>query len=328
MQRQTINDAYFSTLTWTDHHLIDLANSATLFLPDGQIKKLENYYLPFSFDSALSSSDGVYSVLYNRLGTKGLIMKNKKILREINRSYYHAGVYEYPIAFAKLKDGRDIRIHCPNEYNRLEFEEVETGLLLTDHADRNPSHFFHSRLEVSPDNKTFLSKGWAWHPYDFVEIFDIEECLESPKALDKSKLIPDVSAEICTASFITNELVLIGSPNETEPFDDEPSNLLENGEIGIWNVTTNEISDIIKPNCKVGGNLIAIDDTFAWELFRHPKIINFRTGEIVEEIKEIYSGKQISSIIHSTSDLPLITFNRKTKQIAIAKDTTIEILTK
>lgn len=58
MQRQTINDAYFSTLTWTDHHLIDLANSATLFLPDGQIKKLENYYLPFSFDSALSSSDG------------------------------------------------------------------------------------------------------------------------------------------------------------------------------------------------------------------------------------------------------------------------------
>lgn len=328
MQRQTINEVNFSTLTWADDYLIDWANSGTVFLPDGQIKKLGNYYLAFSFDSAISSSDGVYSVVYSRLGTKGLLLKNREILREINRSYYHAEVYEYPVAFAQLKDGRDILIHCPNEYNRLEFEEVETGLLLTKHTDRNPSDFFHSRLEVSPDNKTFLSKGWGWHPFDFVEIFDIEECIENPKALDKSKLTPDVSAEICTASFITNELVLIGSPNDTEPFDDEPSDKLKNGEIGIWNITTNEISGVLKPNCSVGGNLIAIDDTFAWELYQHPKIINFRTGEISEEIKEIYSGNQISSIIHTTKDLPLITFNRKTKQIAIGKDETIEILAK
>lgn len=319
MQRQTINEVRFSTLTWSGDYLIDWAKSGTLFLPDGQIKKLGNYFLAFSFDSAVSSSDGVYSVVYTRLGTKGLLMKNGKILREINRSYYHAGVYEYPVAFAKLKDGRDILIHCPNEYNRLEFEEVETGLPLTSHADRDPSDFFHSRLEVSPDNKTLLSKGWIWHPYDFVEVFDIEECVENPKALDQSKLKPEVCTEISTASFINNELVLIGGSNDADPFDDDFPDQLQNGQIGIWDLTTNIVSGIIKPDCVIGGNLIAIDDTFAWDLYEHPKIINYKTGEMVDEIKEIYSGKQVSSIIHTTEDLPLIAFNPKTKQIAIGK---------
>lgn len=206
MLRQTIKEGRFSTLTWSGDYLIDWAKSGTLFLPDGQIKKLGNYFLAFPFDSAVSSSDGVYSVVYTRLGTKGILMKNGEILREINRSYYHAGVYEYPVAFAKMKDGRDILIHCPNEYNRLEFEEVETGLPLTNHADRDPSDFFHSRLEVSPDNKTLLSKGWMWHPYDFVEVFDIEECIENPKALDQSRLKPEVCTEISTAVLSTTNL--------------------------------------------------------------------------------------------------------------------------
>ncbi|WP_326984123.1 hypothetical protein VUJ46_06135 [Chryseobacterium sp. MYb264] len=328
MERHTIKEVHFSTLTWAGDYLIDWAHSGTIFLPDGQIKKLGNYYLAFSFDSAINSSDGVYSVVYKRLGTKGLLLKNGEILREINRSYYHAEVYEYPVAFAKLNDGRDILIHCPNEYNRLEFEEVETGLILTNHIDRDPSDFFHSRLEVSPDNKTLLSKGWAWHPFDYVEVFDIEECIENPKALDQSKLNPEVNTEISTASFINNELVLIGASNDMEPFDDNSPDQLQNGQIGIWNLTTNTVSDIINPECVIGGNLMIIDDTFAWTFYEHPKIINFRTGEIVDEIKEIWSGKQVSSIIHTTKDLPLISLNPKTRQIAIGRDDTIEFLAK
>lgn len=328
IQRQTINEAYFSTLTWAGDYLIDLTHSGTIFLPDGQTKKLGNYYLAFSFDSAISSSDGIYSIVYKKLGTKGLLLKNGEVLREINRSYYHAEVYEYPVAFAKLKNGKDILIHCPNEYNRLEFEEVETGLLLTNHTDRNPSDFFHSRLEVSPDNKTLLSKGWIWHPYDFVEVFDIEECVKNPKALDRSKLKPEVCTEISAASFINNELVLIGGSYDAEPFDDDFPDQLQNRQIGIWNLKTNIVSDIITPECVIGGNLIAIDDTFAWTLYGNPKIINYKTGKTVDEIKEIWSGKQVSSIIHTTKDLPLIAFNPKTRQIAIAKDETIEILAK
>ncbi len=329
MQRQTIKEVYPSTLNWTGDFLVDWANGGKVYFPIDQNRtSLISYYFAFSFDSAISSSDGVYSFVYKKLGTKGLLLKNGEVLREINRSYYHAEVYEYPVAFAKLKNGKDILIHCPNEYNRLEFEEVETGLLLTNHTDRNPSGFFHSRLEVSPDNKTLLSKGWAWHPFDFVEIFDIEECIKNPKTLDQSMITPEVGTEISTASFINNELVLIGGSHDAEPFDDDFPDQLQNGQIGIWNLKTNIVSDIIKPECVIGGNLIAIDETFAWTLYENPKIINYKTGEIVDEIKEIWSGKQVSSIIHTTKDLPLIAFNRKTKQIAISKDETIEILAK
>jgi hypothetical protein len=288
MQRQTIYEAYSSTLNWTGDYLVDWKNGRKVFFPIGHNDRpLITYYLAFSFDSAISSSDGVYSFLYKKLGTKGLLLKNGEILREINRSYYHAHVYEYPAAFAKLKDGRDILIHCPKDYNRLEFEEVETGVLLTDHSDREPGDFFHSRLEVSPDHKTLLSKGWVWHPYDFVEVFDIEECIENPKALDQSRIKPEVCTEISSASFINNELVLIGGSHDAEPFHDDFPDQLQNGQIGIWNLKTNIVSDIITPECTLGGSLIAIDNTFAWELYENPKIINYKTGKIIDEIKEI-----------------------------------------
>lgn len=328
MQRQTIKTNNLSTLTWSNDYLIDWANSGRQYFADGQVKELGRYYFAFPFDSAITSEDGIYSVIYKKLGTKGLLLKNGQILREINRSYYHAEVYEYPIAFAKLKDGRNILIHCPEEYCRLDFEEVETGNFLTNHIVRKPSDFFHSRLEVSLDNKTLLSKGWAWHPYDFIEVFDIEECIHNPLALDKSKHNPDVDAEICSASFITNDLVLIGSPNDTEPFNHDPSDKLKNGQIGIWNIKTNEVTEIIQPNFTIGGHLTAIDETFAWDLYENPKIINFKTGEIVDELKDIQSGNQVSSIIHHLDNLPRIAFNRKTKQVAISKDNKIEILTK
>ncbi|RZK58780.1 MAG: hypothetical protein EOO91_07255 [Pedobacter sp.] len=328
MQRQTIQTNNLSTLSWSNDYLIDWANSGRQYFADGQVKELGSYHFAFSFDSAITSEDGIYAVIYKKLGTKGLLLKNGQILREINRSYYQAEVYEYPIAFAKLKDGRNILIHCPENYCRLDFEEVETGNFLTNHIVRKPSDFFHSRLEVSLDHKTLLSKGWAWHPYDFIEVFDIEECIHNPIALDKSKHKPDVDAEICSASFITNDLVLIGSPNDTEPFNDEPSDKLKNGQIGIWNIKTNEVTEIIQPNFTIGGHLMAIDETFAWNLYENPKIINFKTGEIVDELKDIQSGNQISSIIHHLYNLPTIAFNRQTKQVAISKDNKIEILTK
>jgi len=328
MQRQTIQTNYISTISWTSNYLIDWANSGRQYFPNGQTKEIGNYHFAFSFDSAITSEDGVYAVIYKKLGTKGLLLKNGQILREINRSYYQAEVYEYPVAFAKLKDGRDILIHCPDDYCRLDFDEVETGMRLTNHINRKPMDFFHSRLEVSQDNKTVLSKGWGWHPFDFVEIFDIDECLENPLLLDDSKHNPDVDSEICTASFITNELVLIGSPNDTETFNHDPSDKLKNGQLAVWNIKTNEVSNIIQPSFTIGGHLIAIDDTFAWDLYEYPKIINFKTGQIIDELKEIKSGNQISSIIHHLDNLPSIAFNRQTKQVAISQDNKIEVLTK
>lgn len=329
MNRQTIQANNLQTMSWLNDRIIDWANAGRLFFSqNGQIEKMGVYNFAFPFDSSVISDNGIYSVIYQKLGTKGLLLKNGNPLREINRSYYCANVYEYPVTFATAKNEKTYLIHCPNKYCQIDFEDVESGEIITKHPDRKPSDFFHSRFEVSSDNKTLLSKGWMWHPYDFVEIFDIEECIENPLLLDNSKLSPEVDAAICTASFINNTSILIGSPNDSEPFNHDPSDKLKNGQIAIWDISTNAVSKPITPQFTVGGYLIAIDETYAWELYDFPKIINYRTGVVEDKIEDIFSGNQISSIAHHLTDLPKISVNQTTKQVAIYNKDVIEILSK
>jgi hypothetical protein len=159
-------------------------------------------------------------------------------------------------------------------------------------------------------------------------MFDIEECMENPLLLDNSKLKPDVDAEICAASFINNDFLLIGSPGETESFNDEQSEKLKPGQIAIWDIKTNKVAKPVTPNFNVGSHLTAIDDTYAWELYDYPKIVNYKTGIVEDKIEDIFTGQQKSSIMHHLDNLPKIAFNKETKQVAILINDKLEILTK
>jgi hypothetical protein len=315
-------------MCWIDNAIVDWALGGKLYFPDGQTRNIGRYHFGFNFDSCVISDDGQYSVIYQKLGTKGLLLKNGEILREINRSYYQADAYEYPVIFLSPKNGKKYLVHCPHEYCRIDFEDVETGEIITNIPERKPSDFFHSRFEVSPDNKFLISKGWGWHPYDFVELFDIDACIKNPLLLDKSNLKPDVDAEICTASFINNHLILIGSPKDSEPFDHEPSEKLKPGQIAIWDIQTNKVSKPVSVDFEFGGHLVAIDEKYAWELFNYPKVINFKSGQVEDKFEDIFSGQQVSSIIRHLDHLPKIAFNRITKQVAISDGKKIEILRK
>jgi len=286
---------------------------------------LANSHFGFG-DCSITSADGQYAFIFERLTTKGLLLKNGKLLREINRSYYCASVYEYPAAFITF-DGNTYLAHCPFEYCRLDFEEVETGEIVTNIAGRNPSDVFHSRLIASPDGRHLMVRGWAWHPVDKIELFNIASCFASPLMLDNATLWPDIGREMNTASFIDNKRVLIASTDE-EPFDDEEPNPFPPKSIAVWNVYTNEVSDAIKVNGEFG-NLFAIDHTYAWDMYKYPKLINITTGEIVGKCEEINSGVQCSSIMHSgIKNFAQICFNRHTSKIAIKIDSqTIEVLT-
>lgn len=328
MQRQTLKTNNLQSMSWFNDTLVDWTNAGKQYFTNGQVREIGKYNYAFNFDSSIISNNGQYAVIYQKQGTKGLLLKNGEILREINRSYYQADNYEYPVAFVTAKNGKTYLIHCPSEYCRIDFEEVETGKVITNHKGRKPSDFFHSRFEISPDNTTFISKGWAWHPYDFVEIFDIEECIQNPLLLDKSKISPVVDAEICTASYINNDLILIGSPNHTEPFNHDLSDKLKNGQVAVWNIKSNTISGIVSANFTIGGHLTAIDEEYAWDLFDYPKIVNYQTGQVEEKLEDIFTGQQVSSIIHHLDNLPKIAFNRKTKQVAISNKDKIEILSK
>jgi hypothetical protein len=104
-------------------------------------------------------------------------------------------------------------VHCPISYPQLDFEGVETGEIVTNINSRKPSDIFHSRLEVSASGNYLMSKGWVWHPVDIVSVID--QCFANPTERDNSEYdFLDAGCEICTASFIGDDKVLVGSSSE------------------------------------------------------------------------------------------------------------------
>ena len=324
MRSQTISASYLRTICWIGNTIIDWASGGKQYLLDGKIKELGKYHFQFPFDSAISSENGRYAFIYQRLGTKGLLLKDGEILREINRSYYYANAYEFPAAFLTIENTTYL-IHCPISYNRLDFEVVETGEIITNTKNRKPDDRFHSRLEISPDSTYLMSKGWLWHPLDVIMVFNIKECIKDPRLLDSPQLYPDVGVEICTASFVDGDRIILGS-SSNEVFDDDKIEKLPPRHISTWSLTTNQLS---KPTFvkEPFGNLFAINDQMAWDLFSFPKIIDTNTGEIVEQNEKINSGKQQSSIISESDYFPPIIYNRQTRQVAIKAKEQIEVLT-
>jgi hypothetical protein len=277
------------------------------------------------FDRVVTSPDGRYTLLYTNLGTKGLLLKGAhELIREVNRSYYCADVYEYPATFLTVR-GRTFLIHCPLKYYQLDFEDVETGEIVTMHPDRQPQDFFHSRLEISPGRQWFISKGWWWHPLDLVAYYAIADCMDNPRLLDAVPRIelekgPDdpedreygESFEFSTASFINDEWLLIGAPDENAP-------------LGLWNMYSRKMVRRIKVEGKCG-NLLAIDDQWAWDLFEHPKLIHLETGKIEWAAADIDSGKQNSSII-GHMEVPLVAWDRENGKLALSAEKKVEVLT-
>ncbi|MBE1468219.1 hypothetical protein H4W33_007231 [Kibdelosporangium phytohabitans] len=47
-------------------------------------------------------------------GTKALLLaSDSRLIREVNRSYYQAGVYRYPLTLCTLPDSQTGLVHCP-----------------------------------------------------------------------------------------------------------------------------------------------------------------------------------------------------------------------
>src|SRR5690349_4885697 len=77
-------------LAWNGDELIDLACGGTRYRLDGTRGKVRINYGSL-FDACAISPSGQYAVLYQRLGTKAIILgPDGYLVREINRSYYCA----------------------------------------------------------------------------------------------------------------------------------------------------------------------------------------------------------------------------------------------
>lgn len=282
------------TLVWQEGALYDVS-VGWYRIHDGEPERRSAGY-GSRFDAVTVSPLGDVVALMDSAGTKALLIRaNGKVIREINRSYYYADRYRYPLALFTLPDGRTGLAHCPDEYNRLEIEVAETGERLSATAVRKPADFFHSRLAVSASGRYLLSAGWLWHPLDSLAVFDLHEALAEPASLDVSGGLfkIQVETEIAGACFVGDEIV-VSTP--TEPYDEELEEQpgLEPKMLAGWSPETRDYTwrkqldlaagDLIP----LGGNILALYD--------HPRLFG-PTGELIQEWPGIATGTSESSIV-------------------------------
>ncbi|WP_116813539.1 hypothetical protein [Steroidobacter cummioxidans] len=292
--------ANVQSLAWDGNDLIDWVGGGARYELDGKHAAARVRYA-YTFDAAATSPSGEFQVIYTRLGTKGLVLRRGEIIREINRSFYQADVYEYPLALFCLEDGREVLAHCPDEYCRLELHDLASGERLTDSDQRSPGDFFHSRLAISPCGRYLLSAGWIWHPVDAVHVYDIATALANPSHLDGAGLPLDARADESSATFLDNGRLAVALDGCEIDEDEIPPPSAR--ELRIYDLATAAVLASTRPPEKVG-SMMAVGAHHLLTLHEHPRLLHIPSNEIIRSWPEIRSGTQISGILMDRRHLP------------------------
>jgi hypothetical protein len=279
----------------------------------------------YVFDRALASDDGQTTVLYAALGTKGLVIGGRRGVREINRSFYHADVYEFPITVGRLHDGTEVLIHCPDGYNRLAIETLADGRRLAS-ATKQAADLFQSRLRLSPDGRRLLTAGWFWHPYDVAAVYDLVHAREDPAALDRgdTRHEPAVNAEVESACWLTSDQIVLSTNPEEEPLGDSDAAALGPGELGVWSLAQRQWIARSTPGGHtgtlhaIGGHVLA--------LYEHPRLLDPVTGAVMDAWPDLATGTQTSSILLNQQPVPPVAVDAANSRFAVASDNTVTVI--
>ncbi|MFF7752213.1 hypothetical protein ACFZCP_23835 [Streptomyces sp. NPDC007971] len=117
------------SLVWQGDDLVDPVGGRA-WNPAGVERRISSGHGP-GFDTCMVSPSGRYSVVRAERGTKALLLEGKRVVRELTRSPHHAEDFDYPVALGALRDGREILVHCPEDYAVLQVEDVASGQRLT-----------------------------------------------------------------------------------------------------------------------------------------------------------------------------------------------------
>src|SRR5579871_2080010 len=189
--RDEISATGVTSLSWDGNALVDWVAGRRYQLR-GPSEEL-NLGSGYRFTAAVGL--GSLGVSFEALGTKGVLLRDNgqrstgkfvpmsvDIIREIDRSYYHAQDYLFPVTLFTDASGRSILAHCPRAYNVLDLEDIE-GHCLTPRSAQGAEDVFHSRLQASVDGRWLLSNGWIWHPWRVACVYDVARALEEPEYL-------------------------------------------------------------------------------------------------------------------------------------------------
>jgi hypothetical protein len=263
----------------------------------------------------------LWTVAYDNRGTKAVLLKNGRVHRELNRSYYFAKEFDYPLAIAKGPADRALLVHCPNEFNILALEDAETGAILGTKQTKGME--FHSRLEVSKDGKAVLSAGWFWHPLCGAWICSLTDSAEKIEFGHK-EMGYSFGAEIDGAAFLGNDRLVVSTGAEVVD-EDIPATGLGPKQLGVWSIAENKWSSTAQL-AELTGILMPWRD-WVISFYDHPKAIELATGSVVHRWDNIYSGRQVGAIEIGTPPPPVLALDSNNGRFAVSGPEGVTIVT-
>ena len=316
------------SLCWLGDELVDWVAGGTRYSLDGTRKERYVNYA-YSFDGAVVSPTGRFAAIYTRLGTKGLVLDRGEVLREINRSFYHAHVHEYPIVLFQLPDGREVIAHCPEQFNRLEIDDLESGERLTKLDVHQTTGLFHSRLTVNPSTTKLASAGWVWQPLDWAVVYDIENALSNPAMLDpgQSNYLRPWSA-VSNLTFFTDHTLLVYSAKEIieEVEDDEyDRHSIIPDVLSMYDLSSGSLVLELEVEEHIG-TMMSVGTEHVFGFYEYPKLVHIPTGTVVQRWPDIKSGTQLSSILWHKELPPPIALDPANRRFAVADEEGIRVI--
>ncbi|MFC9745052.1 hypothetical protein [Streptomyces niveus] len=280
------------SLVWDGDDLLDPVGGWRRWSPDGTEHRRERRKFGRPYDRAVTSPSGRWTVVYGERGTNGPLLDGRRVVRELTRDEYHAEDFDHPVGLGALSDGREVLVHCPEAYNRLQIEDVATGERLAVAPDEPELSPFHSRLTVSPGGRWLMSAGWVWHPAGICRVYDLDRAPTDPSVLDGQGLLtysPLIDAETDSACWLDGDRLALaagdigGEPEEDGSVDEERE--LGQHQLGVWSCSTAKWlyrHDLPGP---IGTILGCGEAVLA--LYRHPRLFDIRTGDLLAQWPEL-----------------------------------------
>jgi len=283
-----------ATLMWDGDKVLDITSGQRGDFGGSLTSRSIN--MTYRFDRAIGlRSRGVqWAVAYTNRNTKAVLMKNGSVHRELNRSFYCAEAYDYPITMGTYVAGQAVVIHCPNKFNLLEIEDAETGSVLDTLESKNME--FHSRLNLSADGRWLADAGWFWHPWCGAAVFEITQADDGALRFTKNPAFPmafSAQNEIDSVAFMGNSHLAVSSVSDYFGEEPESGNLLPK-QLGIWSLTE-RIWESKVDLAEASGMLMPWKE-WVVSFYDHPKLIELATGRVVQRWDKICSGKQLGPI--------------------------------
>jgi hypothetical protein len=291
VSRTNLAASRLRSLAWDGDTLVDWVGGARYRL-DGTCEELNVGYA-YRFDAAAGL--GPWGVSFEACGTKGRLLRDNgrrasgktvalsvDIIREIDRSYYHAEDYYYPVTIFRLAGGQRVVAHCPRGYNILDLEDLDGGCL-TPRPVEGSADIFHARLEASLDGRWLLSNGWVWQPWRAVFVYDVAKALKQPAYLStagEALALGDAwEWEVEGATFVGHRIVCVTGE--------------EKAALTIYDLDACRHERLIELAEPPGTRLMAVGDDHIVLFDGQPRLLRLSTGALVDRWDDLDGGRGI-----------------------------------